>query len=63
MLQASVLEIWKADRSKADESSRLAAALASANSKASLGQVSGSQPSLTSSAGTLRETFRGWSGS
>lgn len=63
MLQASVLEIWKADRSKADEASRMAAALAAANSKATLGQFSGSHPSLTSSAGTLRETFRGWSGS
>ena len=62
MLQASVLEIWKADRSKADEASRMAAALAAANSKATLGQFSGSHPSLNS-AGSLRETFRGWSGS
>ena len=55
MLQASVLEIWKADRSKADEASRMAAALAAANSKATLGQFSGSHSSLTSSAGTPRD--------
>ena len=63
MLQSSVLDIWKADRSKADEARRMAAALAAANSKATLGQFTGSHPSLTSSAGSLRETFRGWSGS
>ncbi len=53
--QASVLEIWKADRKSAavrDRARAMAAALAAANGAASLGRFEGG--------GNLRETFRGW---
>jgi fructose-bisphosphate aldolase class I len=38
----------------------MAAALAAANAQATMGQYEGPHPSVTSAAGSLHETFRGW---
>ncbi|KAI7844816.1 hypothetical protein COHA_001695 [Chlorella ohadii] len=60
-LQASVLKLWSEDREgNAQQCRDMAAALARANSQAVLGRYEGPHPSITSQAGSLRETFRGW---
>ena len=59
-LQASVLQLWSEDRSNAQRCRDMAAAVARANSAATLGRYEGPHPSVTSHAGSLRETFRGW---
>jgi fructose-bisphosphate aldolase class I len=59
--QASVLQLWSEDREgNAQRCRDMAAALAAANSRAVLGRYEGPHPSITSSQGSLRESFRGW---
>ena len=58
-LQASVLKIWSADKSKAAEAQQMAVALAAANAAASLGRYEGPHPSALKG-DSLREVFRGW---
>ncbi len=63
--QASVLKLWSEDQSEGREASKeacraMAAALARANGQAVQGRYEGPHPSITSSQGSLRESFRGW---
>jgi fructose-bisphosphate aldolase class I len=62
-LQASVLKIWSADRSRAADAQQMAVALAAANAAAVQGKydAAGKHPSVTSDS-SLREAFRGWHG-
>ncbi len=55
-----MLQIWSADQGRAEEARQMAAALAAANARATLGRYEGPHPSITSAAGSLHETFRGW---
>ena len=60
--QASVLKLWVEDRGTPEPQRRaqqMAAAVAAANAAATLGQYRGPHPSIAS-AGTLRESCRGW---
>lgn len=64
-LQASVLKLWSEDQSEGRQGSAeacraMAAALARANGLAVEGRYAGPHPSITSSQGSLRESFRGW---
>jgi hypothetical protein len=62
-LQASVLKLWTEEESgrvPAGAAKEMAQALAAANAAAAKGEFQGPHPSITSAAGTLRETFRGW---
>lgn len=63
--QASVLKLWSEDQSEGRQGSAeacraMAAALARANGLAVEGRYAGPHPSITSSQGSLRESFRGW---
>ena len=60
MAQASVLKVWSEDRQATHEAKAMAAALAAANSKATMGKYCGPHPSITSGEQSLRENFRGW---
>ena len=63
LLQASVLKLWVEDREGPEPQRRarqMAAALAAANSAATLAKYNGPHPSLASGSSSLRETFRGW---
>jgi len=60
-LQASVLELWSKDirsPTQKEEAQKMAIALAAVNASATLGHFHGAHPS--SSSGTLKEAFRGW---
>lgn len=62
-VQASVLKLWTEERAGQVEvgtAKKMAAALAAANAAAARGAFQGAHPSITSGAGSLRETFRGW---
>ena len=62
-LQASVLKLWTEERKgqvPPGAAKGMAEALAAANASATKGEYQGPHPSITSAAGTLRETFRGW---
>eukprot|EP01024_Parvocaulis_polyphysoides_P040232 TRINITY_DN3654_c0_g6_i1.p1 TRINITY_DN3654_c0_g6~~TRINITY_DN3654_c0_g6_i1.p1 ORF type:complete len:358 (+),score=39.21 TRINITY_DN3654_c0_g6_i1:147-1220(+) len=59
-LQASVLDIWSADRSATEQAKKMASELARANGMAQLGKYEGPHPSVLQQNGTLRESFRGW---
>ena len=63
-IQASVLELWKADRGSPavrEQARSMAAALAAANGAAAEGRYEGPHPSILAGGGSLREAFRGWS--
>ncbi|KAG2500563.1 hypothetical protein HYH03_001334 [Edaphochlamys debaryana] len=61
-LQASVLKLWAADRTRVAEAQAMALALARVNSEAALGTYCGEQHPSTLGAATLHENFRGWAG-
>lgn len=56
-----MLKLWSEDAAGNQQRCKdMAAALARANGQATLGRYEGPHPSITSQAGSLRETFRGW---